>query len=75
LFAAKPRVIADTCAYDCTAPQSFSAYKWQTQDAMWLTPLPEHASYLDQLRDGRSLARCQSPDGLWFGASLLRLQP
>jgi len=72
LFAKQPRLLADTCAWDCTQPQSFSAYKWQTQEPFWMTQLPEHASYLDRLRDGRSLERCQSPDGLWFGAAEFR---
>jgi hypothetical protein len=73
LFAKRPHVIADTCAGRCTSPHNFSAENWFKFQNYWRTPLGAY-TYSGHLKNGRVLFRCQSPDGLWFGATQFDLE-
>jgi hypothetical protein len=72
LFSARPIYIADTCEGKCRAPDEFSAYNWLTRESYWRTPLPRQ-EYTSHLVNGKLLYRCESPDGLLFGASKFEL--
>jgi len=69
LFAKQPLVIADSCDGSCTKPRQFSADHWLSRDHYWLTPLPAHERYFDQLKDGRELTRCVTSDKFVVGAA------
>ncbi len=73
LLQKRPTIIADTCKGDCLDPGDFSSEGWFKSESYWLTALGDD-TYSERLREGKLLFRCESPDGLGFGATRFTLE-
>ena len=52
----------------------FAANGWLSVEDRWLTPLPSY-TYADQLKKGKVLDICKSPDHLSFAVTAFELAP
>ncbi|MET0385136.1 MAG: hypothetical protein ABW321_04215 [Polyangiales bacterium] len=72
LLAKKPTVIADTCSPGCNRLDLFAVNGWLRSQTYWRTPNPG-STYGQQLKNGRMLNSCKSPDRLKFAAATFEL--